>query len=172
MNLMIERGPKDNSHQFFDVLRAMLFYIEEFPEHLHHPKESEFLFLAVLKHCPELKQTIESLDLEHQMSSDLGKTLQHLLLAWELLGDSRKNAFVTSIREFLNFYFNHMHIEHTLIIPQALKFLSESDWAALDFHFENNVDPLSYSKGSDEIYKHLFTTITNHAPAPIGLGDD
>jgi hypothetical protein len=28
----------------FDVLRAMLFYIDEFPERLHHTKESELLF--------------------------------------------------------------------------------------------------------------------------------
>jgi len=42
MNLMIERGPKDNPRLFFDVLKAMLFYIEEFPERLHHPKESKY----------------------------------------------------------------------------------------------------------------------------------
>ena len=172
MNLMIERGPKGNPKLFFDVLRAMLFYIEEFPERLHHPKESEYLFPAVLKHSPELTETLESLELEHQKSSQLGMQLQHLLLAWELLGESRKSAFVQAANAYLNFYFNHMHIEHTVIIPQALKVLSESEWAAIDFHFQSNVDPLSYSKGEDETFHHLFTTITNHAPAPIGLGDD
>jgi hemerythrin-like domain-containing protein len=172
MNLMIERGPKGNPQRFFEVLRAMLFYIEEFPERLHHPKESEYLFPAVLKHSPELKATLESLECEHQKSSLMGKELQHLLLAWELLGESRKSAFVKAAQAYLNFYFNHMHIEHTVIIPQALKVLSDSEWAAIDFHFESNVDPMSYSKGEEETYKHLFNTITNHAPAPIGLGDD
>ena len=28
----------------FTLLRAMLFYIDEFPERVHHPKESELLF--------------------------------------------------------------------------------------------------------------------------------
>jgi hemerythrin-like domain-containing protein len=28
----------------FASLRAMLFYVDEFPERLHHPKESELLF--------------------------------------------------------------------------------------------------------------------------------
>jgi hemerythrin-like domain-containing protein len=172
MNLMIERGPRDNPRMFFDVLRAMLFYIEEFPERLHHPKESEYLFPAILKHHPELKETIDSLDLEHQKSSSKGKELQHFLLAWELIGESRKEKFISATQEYLNFYFNHMHIEHTVILPLALKTLSDSEWAAIDFHFSSNVDPLSYSKGEDETYKHLFTTITNHAPAPIGLGDD
>jgi hemerythrin-like domain-containing protein len=41
--LMIERGPGDNPERFFDVMRAMLFYIDEFPERLHHPKESDLL---------------------------------------------------------------------------------------------------------------------------------
>ncbi len=172
MNLMIERGPKDNPRLFFDVLKAMLFYIEEFPERLHHPKESKYFFPAVLKHSPELNETVDSLEHEHQRSSNMGKDLQHLLLAWELLGESRKPAFIKAAQEYLNFYFNHMHIEHTVIIPQALKTLSASEWAAIDFHFASNVDPLSYSKGEDATFNHLFTTITNHAPAPIGLGDD
>ena len=37
MLMMVERGPGDNPEKFFDVLRAMLFYIDEFPERLHHP---------------------------------------------------------------------------------------------------------------------------------------
>ena len=28
----------------FDALRAMLFYVDEFPEKLHHPKETRLLF--------------------------------------------------------------------------------------------------------------------------------
>ena len=36
--MMMDRGPLDDRDQFFDVLRAMLFYVDEFPERLHHPK--------------------------------------------------------------------------------------------------------------------------------------
>ncbi|MCZ2088943.1 MAG: hemerythrin domain-containing protein, partial [Burkholderiales bacterium] len=34
MRLMVDRGPQDDPRNFFDVLRAMLFYIDEFPERL------------------------------------------------------------------------------------------------------------------------------------------
>ena len=44
LSMMIEHGPGEQPERFFDVLRAMLFYIDEFPERLHHPKESKFLF--------------------------------------------------------------------------------------------------------------------------------
>ena len=36
LRMMVRRGPGDGPEQFFDVLRAMLFYIDEFPERLHH----------------------------------------------------------------------------------------------------------------------------------------
>ena len=47
MRMLVDRGPGDDPKNFFDVLRAMLFYIDEFPERLHHPKETELLFPRV-----------------------------------------------------------------------------------------------------------------------------
>ena len=35
---MIRQGPETEPERFFDVLRAMLFYIDEFPERRHHPR--------------------------------------------------------------------------------------------------------------------------------------
>lgn len=37
------------SRRFFDVVRAMLFHIDEFPERLRHPKESNLLFPSLVK---------------------------------------------------------------------------------------------------------------------------
>ena len=51
--MMIDRGPLDDRDQFFDVLRAMLFYVDEFPERLHHPKESTLLFPRVAFLAPQ-----------------------------------------------------------------------------------------------------------------------
>ena len=36
--------PRATRRSAFSTLRAMLFYIDEFPERLHHPKESDLLF--------------------------------------------------------------------------------------------------------------------------------
>ncbi len=38
LQLMVERGPKKDVDRFFSVLRAMLFYVDEFPERLHQPQ--------------------------------------------------------------------------------------------------------------------------------------
>ncbi len=44
IGMMVARGPNNNRQNDFDVMRSMVFYIDEFPERLHHPKESELLF--------------------------------------------------------------------------------------------------------------------------------
>ena len=44
LRMLAERGPGKEAGTFFDAMRAMLFYIDEFPERQHHPKETELLF--------------------------------------------------------------------------------------------------------------------------------
>ena len=62
---MIDRGPGDQPERFFDVLRAMLFYIDEFPERFHHPKESDLLFPKIARVAPELMPVIQRLEHDH-----------------------------------------------------------------------------------------------------------
>ena len=50
----------------FEVMRAMLVYIAEYPEKLHHKKESETLFPMVLARSHELKSVIKELDDQHE----------------------------------------------------------------------------------------------------------
>ena len=90
---MLERGPDDEQpERFFDVLRAMLFYIDEFPERRHHPKESDLLFPKIARVAPQLMPVIQHLEEDHLSGEHRVRELQHLLLAWELLGDSRRPA--------------------------------------------------------------------------------
>ena len=56
LSLMLKRGPEPNRDKFFEVLRAMLFYIDEFPERLHHPKESRLLFPPPAAALPRVGQ--------------------------------------------------------------------------------------------------------------------
>ena len=58
---MLERGADDEPMRFFDVVRAMLFYIDEFPERRHHPKESDLLFPKLARVAPELMPVIRRL---------------------------------------------------------------------------------------------------------------
>jgi hemerythrin-like domain-containing protein len=149
----------------------MLFYIDEFPERLHHPKETELLFPPVARLAPETREVIERLDSDHVKGESAVRELQHLLLAWELLGDTRRDAFETTVKRYLGFYLEHMRLEETVVIPAALKVLNDDDWREIDAAFAANCDPLTGKYPRDPIYDRLFTRIVNHAPAPIGLGE-
>ena len=172
LRMMIRRGPQDEPEIFFDVLRAMLFYIDEVPEKQHHPKETAFLFPPVAQRSPQCAELIEQLEKEHDKGESSVRELQHLLLGWEMLGDSRRQAFEEATLKFVDFYSEHLRLEESIIIPEAFKVLTEEDWVKLDAAFEKNIDPLSGKQARDPIYDRLFTKIAMRAPAPIGLGHE
>ena len=167
--MMIKRGPGDEAERFFDVMRAMLFYIDEFPERLHHPAESKLLFPRLVRCAPELIPVIRELEADHQKGESKVRELQHLLLAWELLGESRRPFFEQSAREYVRFYLEHMHCEETQLLPVAERLLTPGDWAELDAAFMAHRDP--FAGGTpDPGYDRLFTRIVLRAPTPIGVG--
>jgi len=170
MRMMVERGPDAGRHNFFDVVRAMLFYIDEYPERLHHPKESNLLFPKVVKAAPQVLGAVDRLERDHMHSEKAARELQHLLLSWELLGPSRRQAFEDAFKRHVDFYLAHMHLEETVILPEAEKSLSEADWRMLDAAFDENQDPLTGQHEPAAEYEQLFSTIVARAPAPIGLG--
>ena len=170
--LMVERGPKKDVENYFSVLRAMLFYVDEFPERLHHPKETDLLFPKVAAASREAAEVVRRLDRDHARGEAAVRELQHLLLAWELIGETRRGAFEGACIRYVNFYLDHMQLEETAILPEAELWLSADEWAQLDQAFESNCDPLSGKYPPDPAYERLFAHILRKAPAPIGVGED
>ncbi len=171
MRMMAERGPGDNPQNFFDVLRAMLFYIDEFPERLHHPKESELLFPQVARSAPQVADAIDRLERDHVNGEKSVREVQHLLQAWELLGEPRRQPFMEAFSRYVEFYLEHMRLEESVILPEAEKVLTPAEWGELDAAFEKNCDPLTGKYPPDPAYDRLFTRIVMKAPSPIGLGE-
>jgi hemerythrin-like domain-containing protein len=167
---LVERGPLEDAPNFFHVMRSMLFYIDEFPERLHHPKESNLLFPKLVKRAPEVMGAIDRLERDHIRSEKAVRELLHLLLAWELLGNARRADFVSALGPYAESYLDHMRLEETVILPAAERALSDEDWTALDNAFEQNADPLTGKHAPGQLYEKLFSQIVSIAPAPIGLG--
>ena len=170
LRLMLDQGPGDEPAAFFDVMRAMLFYIDEFPERQHHPKESRWLFPKVAERAPEAAETIAKLERDHVGGESAVRELQHLLLGWELMGDVRREAFGEALRRYIQFYLDHMRLEEAVVLPAAQKHLSAADWVALDAAFASNTNPLAPGRPRDAVYDRLFTRIVMRAPGPLGLG--
>lgn len=168
---LVEEGPGDEPERFFDVLRAMLFYIDEFPEKRHHPKESDLLFPKLARKAPELMTVIGKLESDHMQGEHRVRELQHQLLAWELLGESRRATFVENLQAYIRFYIDHMRMEETQILPVARRVFDAADWADLDRAFEEGRDPLAGGV-ADPAYDRLFTRIVLATPAPLGVGEE
>lgn len=167
---MLDRGPQDAPERFFDVLRAMLFYIDEFPERRHHPKESDFLFPQVLLLAPELLPTIEKLEQDHIQSESMVRSLQHTLIAWEMLGESRSSAFTEAARVYAARYMEHMQLEESVVLPAATALFSAKDWKHLDAAFGSSYAPFVGTAPPHSNYDRLYFKIMASTPAPIGTG--
>ncbi len=153
----------------FDALRAMLFYVDEFPERLHHPKETQLLFARLRALAPQARELLDRLDRDHGRGERAVRELQHALLAYELLGDTRREAFETAAQRYVDGYLQHMALEERDVLPLALRILGPEDWAELDAAFGSNRDPLT-GYAPDEPYQALFQRILKLVPAPLGLG--
>lgn len=167
--MLLAQARKRREPPPFDVLRAMLFYIDEFPERLHHPKETELLFPKLRQRRPELGALLDALDEDHQRGEASVRELQHRLLAWELLGDERRLAFEDAAERYVERYLRHMATEEDEVLPAARQALDADDWDALDAAFADNRDPLAHNDPSGA-YAPLFRKILMTAPAPVGLG--
>ncbi|MES2717921.1 MAG: hemerythrin domain-containing protein [Pseudomonadota bacterium] len=169
MHLLVAQAQRDGRAPDFSVLRAMLFYVDEFPERLHHPKETSLLFPLLRQRCPALRATLDRLDADHARGEAAIRTLEHALLAYEVLGAPRRQAFVEALDRYIDAYVSHMAAEEQEVLPAARTHLSAADWAALDAAFAANRDPLT-GHPADGVFQPLFSKILMQAPAPIGLG--
>lgn len=169
MSLLVSQAHCEGHAPDFGVLRAMLFYVDEFPERLHHPKESEWLFPQVRARCPELAATLDRLDADHGRGEVAIRELEHALLAYEVLGERRRPTFVEAMERYIDGYLTHMGAEEREVLPAAIKHLTVDDWARLDAAFAANQDPLTGRHEADETFRPLFSKILMTAPAPVGL---
>jgi hemerythrin-like domain-containing protein len=169
MQLLMAQHRRTGTLPDFGLLRAMLFYVDEFPERLHHPKESELLFPQLRRRAPELAPVLDDLEREHAHGEHAIRELEHALLSYEVMGEPRRVAFEQALQRYVDAYLHHMATEEKLVLPAAEQHLSEGDWAVLDEAFAANRDPLT-GHPADEAYRPLFSKIVRWAPAPIGVG--
>jgi len=152
----------------FGALRAMLFYVAEFPERRHHLKESQLLFPLLRARTPLARDALDQLDQEHALGEARIRELEHALTAWEMLGGSRADAFERAMRAYAEFYRRHMVLEEDEILPLAERALSEDDWRHLDAEMAGEPDPLTGREPEAE-YRALFARILDLVPEPFGF---
>ncbi len=128
------------------LIRAMLFYVEQFPERLHHPKEELHLFARLRQRTTECSALLGELEKQHQAGAARFAELRQLLEA----GDNV--AFAGAAQRFAQEQWKHMSAEETLVLPAASHYLQPDDWRAIVEAFETNADP---SFGNEESFDAL-----------------
>ncbi|MFZ6691602.1 hemerythrin domain-containing protein [Undibacterium sp. SXout20W] len=152
------------------VFRAMLYYIAEYPEKVHHPKEDKFLFSKIKERTHQLDAELDALIDQHSKGELLAHQLQDALLCYEFNGASAFPHFHQLVEQYAKFYYSHMNMEEKTIIPVARQVLNINDWQEIDQAFIENRKQLD-DAGERYRYEQLFSIIVNISPAPIGIAD-
>jgi hemerythrin-like domain-containing protein len=87
--LLLAHHRQQGSLPDFAALRAMLFYVDEFPEKRHHRKESELLFPKLRARSPLARDVLDRLDADHANGERSIRDLEHALLGFEMMGEPR-----------------------------------------------------------------------------------
>jgi branched-chain amino acid transport system ATP-binding protein len=149
-------------------LRAMLRYIDEYPERLHHPKEDKFLFARLAQRSADARRLVEDLKSEHVQGARLIRELERAFLFFEERWPQGGREFLAAVDDYAEFEWAHMRKEERDLLPLAERHLKPEDWEAIDNAFAGNTDPLESVKERD--FDSLLARIANLAPAPVGLG--
>ena len=153
----------------FAVFRAMIYYIDTFPERLHHPKEDNFLFARLVRRSDAARPLVAKLMAEHVEGARLVRELERAMLAFEETWPRGAQDLAAAVNAYAEFHWAHMRCEEQELLPLAETALIEEDWEAIEAAFAGNADPIADLRDQD--FDKLFTRIVNIAPAPIGLGE-
>lgn len=147
------------------VLRAMLYYIREYPEQFHHPMEDRFLFAALRNRTDDFDDVLDELQCEHIEGDARLRNLEHALTRFELKGEAVLLGLSTLMEQYAHFCANHRRVEETVIIPAAERVLTEADWACIDTAVESRLDPFGEATFEGESLESLYRLIADAVPA-------
>ena len=155
----------------FELLAAMAYYIDAFPERFHHPKEDRYLFARLRERCPAAATTLDALQAEHAEGARRMRDLEQALTRYRAGGAAEYAPFAAAVEAFTTLEYAHMRREEREVLPLAEAHLTPDDWAVIDEAFLGHTDPL-LGEASGTQWQRLFTRIVSLAPAPIGVGPE
>lgn len=153
----------------FKLLNAMLYYLENFPEKLHHPKENDFLHRYMRLRSPDAGALLDIVEDEHRHSHQQSELMIDALKNYEKVGATGRDAFLDAVQHYAEFQWRHIEREENQVLPMAQAILLPEDWAAIGEAFGAHKDPFTSYEHIKE-FRHLFREIVRLAPPPIGVG--
>ncbi|MEC9345392.1 MAG: hemerythrin domain-containing protein [Pseudomonadota bacterium] len=148
---------------------AILDYMQSFPERFHHPKESEYLFTAVVARAPELDPVIGRLEGDHDDGEErltgLSRSLERVRAGEAgAVGDFRED-----VAGYVAFERDHMRTEEKMILSRARDVLDAASMQTLTDAFTGHTDPL-FGENRQARFRTLYSKLLDVIPTPDGFG--
>lgn len=148
----------------YQLLAAMLDYLIREPEQLHHPKEDQYLFPALLRRDEDSRALLEKLEHEHSEGQIRVKDLANAFIRYQSQGDIAFKVFEDKVRMYTHYGLRHISLEERELLPALRAKLTSEDWQEIDREFETNMT------GVNGEFRSLFTKVVHKLPAPLGVG--
>ena len=156
----------------FKLFKAMVHYLDAYPEKRHHPKEDQFLFGPLKARTTEGADALARLEAEHGLAEARIQALDAALQGYADGAPDGFEAFTDAFETYADFYRKHMLLEEREILPLLKRHFTADDWARADAGCQATPDPMSGTRSPDsnEDFRRLFSKLVAATPAPLGLG--
>jgi len=146
----------------FTLLRSIVFYLDEFPQKLHHPKEEAYLFAKLQNRTRTADKVIAELRLQHHAGIRHVEGLHETLEKYEIDGAAGLTPFADAVEGFSLDILQHMALEESALLPLASRHLTGEDWVDIALAFGKNGDP-RFVADAEHAYAELFRRLINAA---------
>lgn len=147
----------------FALLRAIVNYLDEFPQKLHHPKEETYLFGRLQSRTQIADSLIAELRAQHVAGAGHVNALRVALEDFASGKVGGQPGFSSAVEQFAGNILQHMALEEGALIPLARQYLRDSDWVEIGAAFGENGDP-QFVADPEHGFGGLFARIMSLAP--------
>jgi hemerythrin-like domain-containing protein len=164
---LLDRVAAGRAEADFGLFSAALYYIDEFPERVHHPKEDEHLFRAIRLRTSRFDAVLDELQAEHVRSAQSMALLHRALVRYQGGAPDGLAQFRSGVRAWSAMLEEHMRREEALL-AEAGDSLAPDDWSEIAAAFAANEDPLLEDRRRGE-FGALRARILNLLPRKMRL---
>ncbi|RJG02996.1 universal stress protein [Noviherbaspirillum sedimenti] len=142
-------------------MQAMLHYIRTFPLTLHHPKEQQYLFGKLRERTSALNAELDELERQHERDGRLVAELSSLVDRYAA-GSATAGEVEAAVAAYAKLTWEHLGREEGVILPAALRYLTDEDWAVIHSAFAENKGP-HFGNDMDAEFQRLYARIADLA---------
>ena len=155
----------------FALFSSILYYVDEFPERVHHPKEDKYLFPMLRRRTARFNSTLEHLHTDHVRSAQMLTRIERDLVHYQAGAPRGRERFAASVGTYAQLLEAHMQTEEQLLLD-AREELTEDDWQHLAQGLGAQPDPLGAADASRHEFRVLRARILNALPSKMRLDPD